>query len=103
MLELIHSSERTWVASVVRCARMSAEDQPFSELQLGVRELFRIVVPGAYAVVLFTVLPDAELPESVTSSTVRFGRSGILLRACRVRTPAARMLVALLWDLPEAC
>jgi len=48
---------------------VNSESQPFSELQLGVRELFRIIVPGAYAGVLFSLLPDAVLPDKILSST----------------------------------
>ena len=53
---------------------MEPEEAKFSELQLGIRELFRIVIPGAYAVILFSVLPGAELPAPATVTTSSSGR-----------------------------
>src|SRR6266849_2198288 len=49
-----------------------AEEKAFSELQLGIRELFRIVIPGAYAVVLVGLIaPETHFFEQLTSSTAR--------------------------------
>jgi hypothetical protein len=56
-----------------------SEDQPFSELQLGIRELFRIVIPGAYGLVLLTLLPGASLPDDLSSSTVRLAVGAFFL------------------------
>lgn len=52
-----------------------AEERILKELELGVRELFRIFVPGAYAVALLQLLmPDAKLSKVIAGRTT----SGIL-------------------------
>jgi hypothetical protein len=49
----------------------SIEGRSFSELQLGIRELFRVVVPGAYAIALFKFLtPETEFYVTASGSTL---------------------------------
>lgn len=50
-------------------AAMPADDSSSSVLQLGVRELFRIFVPGAYAALLLSVLPGLPLVLAKTISS----------------------------------
>jgi hypothetical protein len=50
---------------------LKPEGGPLSELQLGIRELFRILVPGAYVLVLLYLLaPAAELTIQIRTSNV---------------------------------
>ena len=52
-------------------AMNSMEGRSFSELQLGIRELFRVVVPGAYVIVLFKFLTrETEFYVTASGSTL---------------------------------
>ena len=59
---------------------MASEVNPLSELQLGIRELFRILFPGVYALLLLAVLASGtELVQSFTSSNARLSAAVLLL------------------------
>jgi hypothetical protein len=50
-----------------------AQDKVASELQLGIRELFRIVVPGAYGVMLLLLLAPDSVPAKLARQSTGVG------------------------------